>query len=284
MTGTLRAGLVQLSSSDEPEANIPVTEALVREAASGGAHLILTPEVTNLVSQNRAWQRETLRPEADDPTLARMRAVAAELGVWLLLGSLGIQTGDPDGRFANRSFLIGPDGAVRARYDKIHMFDVDVSATETWRESAAFRPGEQAVVAETPWGGLGLTICYDLRFAALYRALAQAGARLLTVPAAFTVPTGQAHWHVLLRARAIETGCFVLAPAQCGEHPARPGEKRRQTYGHSLAVAPWGEILADGGDTAGVTLVDLPLGAIDEARRRVPALRHDRPFGVTVGD
>ena len=281
---TLRAGLVQLSSSDDPEANIPVTEALVRGAAAGGARFIATPEVTNLVSQNRAWQREALRPEAEDPTLARLSAVAAELGVWLLLGSLGIQTGDADGRFANRSLLIGPDGAVRARYDKIHMFDVDVSATETWRESAAFRPGARAVVSQTPWGGLGMTICYDLRFAALYRVLAQAGARILTVPSAFTVPTGQAHWHVLLRARAIETGCFVLAPAQCGEHPARPGETRRQTYGHSLAVAPWGEVLADGGDAPGVTLVDLPLEAVDAARRRVPALRHDRVFGLAGQD
>jgi predicted amidohydrolase len=284
MSGVLRAALVQLSSSDEPEANIPVTEGLVREAAAGGAQLILTPEVTNLVSQNRVWQREVLQPEADDPTLARMQAVAAELGVWLLLGSLGIQTGDADGQFANRSFLIGPDGAVRARYDKIHMFDVDVSATETWRESAAFRPGERGVVAETPWGGLGMTICYDLRFGALYRALAQGGARILTVPSAFTVPTGEAHWHVLLRARAIETGCFVLAPAQCGEHPARPGEKRRQTYGHSLAVAPWGEVLADGGAAPGVTLVDLDLGAVDAARGRVPSLRHDRPFAIETAD
>lgn len=284
MSGVLRAGLVQLSSSDEPEANIPVTEALIREAAAGGAQLVLTPEVTNLVSQNRAWQREQLHPEAEDPTLARLSAVAGELGIWLLLGSLGIQTGDPDGRFANRSFLIAPDGTVRAQYDKIHMFDVDVSATETWRESAAFRPGETAVVAETPWGGLGMTICYDLRFAALYRALAQAGARILTVPSAFTVPTGEAHWHVLLRARAIETGCFVLAPAQCGEHPARPGEKRRQTYGHSLAVAPWGEVLADGGETPGIMLVDLDLAAVDAARARVPALRHDRPFVVAPSE
>lgn len=276
----LRAGLVQLSSSDDPEANLPVTEGLIREAAAGGAQLVLTPEVSNLVSQNRQRQRALLRPEAEDPTLARLSAVAGELGIWLLLGSIGVQSGEPDGRFANRSLLIGPDGAVKARYDKIHMFDVDVSETETWRESAAFRPGERAVVAETPWGGLGMTICYDMRFAALYRALAQAGASIITVPAAFTVPTGQAHWHVLLRARAIETGCFVLAPAQCGRHPAQPGETRRETYGHSLAVAPWGEVLADAGEVPGVTLVDLDLAQVAEARRRVPQLRHDRAFAL----
>jgi predicted amidohydrolase len=277
---TLRAALVQLCASDDPEANLPVTEGFIREAAAGGAQFVLTPEVTNLVSQNRARQRTLLRPEADDPTLARLRAVAADLGVWLLIGSIGVLGEGEDGRFANRSFLIGPDGAVRARYDKIHMFDVDVSATETWRESAAFRPGERAVVAETPWGGLGMTICYDLRFAALYRALAQAGASILTVPSAFTVPTGRAHWEVLLRARAIETGCFVLAPAQCGTHPAQEGDARRQTWGHSLAVAPWGEVLADGGEAPGVTLVDLDLTAVAEARRRIPALRHDRAFAA----
>ena len=276
----LRAGLVQLSSSDDPEANLPVTEGLIREAAAGGAQLVLTPEVTNLVSSNRARQRALLRVEAEDPTLARLSAVAAELGVWLLLGSIGVQTGDTDGRFANRSLLIGPDGAVKARYDKIHMFDVEVSATETWRESAAYRPGERAVIADTPWGGLGMTICYDMRFAALYRALGQAGASIIAVPSAFTVPTGQAHWHVLLRARAIETGCFVLAPAQCGQHPAQPGEKRRETYGHSLAVAPWGEVLADAGEAPGVTLVDLDLAQVTEARRRVPQLRHDRDFAL----
>ncbi len=275
---TLRAGLVQLCASDDPLANLPHTQRLIDTAAQGGAQLIATPEVTNIVTLSRARQTAVLSEEADDPTLAQLRDQAQALKIWLLIGSLALKTGDPDGRFANRSLLIDDEGEIRARYDKVHMFDVDISETETWRESAAFRPGERAVLAETPWGGLGLTICYDLRFPALHRALAQAGARILTVPAAFTPPTGAAHWEVLLRARAIETGCFVLAPAQCGVHPAAEGAAARRTWGHSLAVAPWGEVLADGGESPGVTLVDLPLGEVEAARRRIPALRHDRGF------
>lgn len=274
----LRAGLVQLSSSDDPAANLPITEALIRDAAAQGARLVLTPEVTNIVSANRDRQRALLHPQESDPTLAALRALAGELGVWLLIGSLLVKTDDPAGRFANRSFLIDDAGAIRAAYDKIHLFDVAVSAAETHRESAAIRPGERAVVAQTPWGGLGMTVCYDLRFGALHRALAQAGAAMLSVPAAFTAPTGRAHWEVLLRARAIETGCFVLAPAQCGVHPAAPGEKRRETWGRSLAVDPWGAVLADGGDAPGATLVDLDLAAVAEARARIPALTHDCAF------
>jgi predicted amidohydrolase len=274
----LRAGLVQLSSSDDVAANIPVTEALVREAAAGGAELILTPEVTNIVTQNRARRQAALVAEAAEPTLARLRAAAAELGRWVLVGSLLVKAEGEATRAANRSLLIGPDGAVRARYDKIHLFDVDVSEAETHRESESVRPGDRAVLAETPWGGIGLTVCYDLRFPALHRALAEAGAAILTVPAAFTPPTGAAHWETLLRARAIETGCFVLAPAQCGLHPAGPGERRRETWGRSLAVGPWGEVLADAGEAPGVTLVDLDLAAVAEARRRLPSLRHARPF------
>ncbi|QDL92033.1 carbon-nitrogen hydrolase family protein [Paroceanicella profunda] len=278
----MRAGLLQLTASDDPRQNLEVTEALLREAAAGGAELVLTPEVTNIISSSRAHQHEVLRREADDLTLARLRAVVAELGVWLLIGSLALKTGDDDGRFANRSFLIGPDGGIRARYDKIHMFDVTLTDGESYRESAGFRPGEALVCADTPWGPLGMTVCYDLRFPALYRALAQAGARLLTVPAAFTVPTGRAHWEVLLRARAIETGCFVLAPAQCGTHPGG-GETPRRTWGHSLVVAPWGEVLADAGEAPGVTLVDLDLALVDSARRKVPSLQHDRPFSAAPG-
>ncbi|MGF1659101.1 MAG: carbon-nitrogen hydrolase family protein [Rubrimonas sp.] len=274
----MRAGLVQLTASDDPEANLPATEALIRKAAAGGAQLVLTPEVTNIVTSDADRRRALLRLEQDDPTLARLRAVAAELEIWLLIGSLALRTGDPDGRFANRSLLIDAQGAIRARYDKIHMFDVDVSETETWRESAAFRPGDRAVLAPTPWCGLGMTICYDLRFPALHRALAQAGASILTVPAAFTPPTGEAHWEVLLRARAVETGCFVLAPAQCGAHPRADGGAPRRTWGHSLAVAPWGEVLADGREAPGATLVDLDLSQVEAARRRIPALRHDRDF------
>ncbi len=274
----MRVGLIQLCSGDDPAANLVVTEALVREAAAGGATLILTPECTNLVSASRAVQRAVLAPEAGDATLARLRAVAAELGVRLVIGSLLLRTDDADGRWANRSFLIGPDGGIVARYDKIHMFDVDLDGGERYRESAAFRPGDRAVVAAAGPVRLGLTICYDMRFPQLYRALAQAGAEILTTPAAFTTPTGRAHWHVLLRARAIETGCFVLAPAQSGTHAAREGAARR-TFGHSLAVGPWGEVLADAGEEIGVTLVDLDLAEVAAARGRVPSLRHDRDFG-----
>jgi len=273
----MRAGLVQLCSSDDPAANLVATEPLVRAAAAGGATLILTPECTNLMSASRARQRAVLAPEAEDRTLARMRVVAAELGVWIGVGSLLLATDDADGRFANRSFLIRPDGGIAARYDKIHMFDVDLDGGESYRESAAFRPGDRAVTAQAGSAHIGLSICYDMRFGYLYRALAQAGAEVLLAPAAFTVPTGEAHWHVLLRARAIETGAFVLAAAQAGTHSATIGETRR-TYGHSLAVGPWGEILADAGEGVGVTLVDLDLGEVARARGRVPSLRHDRTF------
>lgn len=273
----MRAGLVQLSSTDDPVANLAVTSALVTEAARGGADLILTPEVTNCVSLSRDHQRAVLQHQAEDITLAGLRAAAADHGVWLVIGSLAIKTGDADGRFANRSFLIGPQGQIAAQYDKIHMFDVDVSPTETYRESSGYRPGDRAVLADTPLGRIGMTVCYDMRFPHLYRALAQAGADVLTVPSAFSPVTGAAHWHVLLRARAIETGCFVLAPAQTGLHPQQDGRERR-THGHSLAVAPWGEVLADAGTDPGVTLVDLDLAAVADARRRVPSLRHDRDF------
>lgn len=271
----MKAALLQLTVSDDPAANLPVTAAMVAEAAAAGAEFILTPEVTNCVTASRTRQQEVLQPEDQDITLAGLRTAARNAGVWLLIGSLSLETDDADGRFANRSFLIGPDGGIVARYDKAHMFDVQVSETETYRESAGFRPGDTAVVAETPWGAVGMTVCYDLRFAYLYRMLAQAGARILTVPAAFAVPTGRAHWEVLLRARAIETGCFVLAPAQCGTHPGTT-ERLRKTWGHSLAVAPWGEVLADGGAAPGITYVDLDLAEVERARNRVPALSHDR--------
>jgi len=209
--------------------------------------------------------------------LAGYRTLATELNVWLSIGSLAVKTGDVDGRFANRSFLIDPTGDVQARYDKIHMFDVDVSKEETYRESAGYRPGERAVVAQTPFGALGLSICYDVRFAYLYRALAKAGAEILTVPAAFSPVTGAAHWETLLRARAIETGCYVLAAAQTGTHAASTG-KQRKTYGHSLAISPWGEVLADGGIEVGTVFVDLDLAEVAKARGKIAALRHDRDF------
>lgn len=273
----MRAGLVQLTVSDDPVANLTQTLLHIRAAAAGGAGFVLTPECTNMLSSDRAHQRANLHLQSDDPTLAALRAEAKALQIWLLIGSLGLLTQDADGRFANRSFLISPAGEIAARYDKIHMFDVNVSETEVYRESAGYRPGTQAVLADTPFARIGMTVCYDLRFAHLHRRLAQAGAQILTVPAAFNHITGAAHWHVLLRARAIETGCFVLAPAQTGFHPESQG-KGRQTYGHSLAVAPWGEVIADGGTEAGVTLVDLDLTEVAKARARVPSLSHDREF------
>jgi predicted amidohydrolase len=237
--------LIQTTSSDDPRENLARISARIREAANDGATFILTPEVSNCVSMSRSHQEQVLQLEPDDLSLSGYRALAGELGVWLLIGSLALKTGDVDGRFANRSFLIDPSGEIVARYDKIHMFDVDVNKDETYRESDGYRPGAKAVVAPTPFGDLGLSICYDLRFAYLYRALAQAGAEILTVPAAFSPVTGKAHWESLLRARAIETGCYVLAPAQTGQHSAGRG-KERQTYGHSLVISPWGEVLADG--------------------------------------
>ncbi len=273
----MRAALVQLNVSDDPAANLRQTQAHIAAAVAGGAGFVLTPECTNLLSSNRDYQRSVLHPEETDPTLAALRDQAAAAGIWLLVGSLGVLTTDVDGRFANRSFLIGPTGDIAARYDKIHMFDVNVSETEVYRESSGYRPGTQAVVVDTPFAKLGMTVCYDVRFPHLYRALAQGGAQIITVPAAFNHITGAAHWETLLRARAIETGCFILAPAQTGFHPEAHGKGRR-THGHSLAIAPWGDILADAGLDPGVTFADLDLTQVSAARSRIPSLTHDRRF------
>ncbi len=267
----MKAALIQLNVSDSPDENLPVTQALIDEAAAKGAGFVLTPEVTNCVSASRARQKDVLCHQDEDPTLAALRAQADRLGIWLLIGSLALKTDDADGRFANRSFLIGPDGAIRAWYDKIHMFDVQVSETEQYRESAGYRPGCRGVTVPTPFGIVGMTVCYDLRFPGLYRRLAQAGAQILTVPSAFAVPTGEAHWETLLRARAIETGCYVLAPAQTGQHSASEGRERR-TYGHSLAVGPWGDVLADAGTDPGVLCVELDRDAVARARARIPSV------------
>jgi predicted amidohydrolase len=273
----MRIALIQLTVTDDPVANLAATLGFVRQAHAEGAEFILTPECTNGLWSNRAAQKALLRLEVDDATLAALRDEAGKLGVWLLIGSIALLTGDSDGRFANRSFLIRPDASIAARYDKIHMFDVNVSETEVYRESAAFRPGSQAVIAQTPFAPIGMTVCYDVRFATLYRKLAQGGAQIITVPAAFNHITGAAHWETLLRARAIENGAFVLAPAQTGFHAEADGKGRR-TYGHSLAIAPWGEVLADGGTDPGVTLVDIDLTQVADARGRVPSLQHDRGF------
>lgn len=273
----MKAALIQLNVTDDPARNLAGTVGMVRDAADQGAEFVLTPEVTNCVSTSRAHQREVLQSEDADITLAALRDVARDKRIWLLIGSLGLKTDDVDGRFANRSILIDPQGEITARYDKIHMFDVDIDATESYRESAGYRPGDRAVIAETPFAKIGLSICYDMRFAHLYHALADAGAQILTMPAAFSPVTGAAHWHTLLRARAIETGCFVLAPAQTGTH-ASETEKTRATYGHSLAVAPWGEVLLDAGEKPGVYLFDLEMDRVAEARKRVPSLANRRDF------
>ncbi|MCA2011810.1 carbon-nitrogen hydrolase family protein [Cereibacter sphaeroides] len=276
----MRAGLLQLSVGDLPLENVSLVREAVRQAVAGGAGFVLTPECTNCISADRKHQQGVLSIEAEDPVLAMLRDEAARSGIWLLAGSLIVKTGDPeDPRFANRSILIGPDGAVTARYDKIHLFDVQVSETETYRESAGIRPGDKAVVAKTDFATLGMTVCYDVRFAPLYRALAKAGAQVLTVPAAFSPVTGAAHWHTLLRARAIETGCYVLAPAQCGQHPQTTG-RSRATYGHALAVAPWGEVIGDAGEAPGIVFADLDMAEVEKARHKVPALHHDRPFAA----
>ena len=273
----MRCALLQLTSGDDPVANLAETSAMVAQAAEGGARFILTPEVTNCVSASRTRQTDVLQLEADDITLAAIRMQAADLGVWILIGSLALKTDDGDGRFANRSFLIDPSGQIVARYDKIHMFDVQVSEHETYRESAGYRPGDRAVLAQTDFGAVGMTICYDIRFPHLYHTLAQAGARILTVPSAFSPVTGAAHWESLLRARAIETGCYVLAPAQTGVHEASRG-RQRKTYGHSMVVAPWGEVLVDGGTERGIHFFEFDDRSVDDARRRVPSLSHVRPF------
>lgn len=273
----MKAALLQLSSGDNPAVNLARTSDLVAQAAAQGAGFILTPEVTNCVSQDRAHQARVLQHEADDLTLASLRAAAIRHGIWLSIGSLALKTDDPDGRFANRSFLIDPAGQIVARYDKIHMFDVTVSDTETYRESAGYRPGGRAVIADAPFAKIGMTICYDVRFAYLYRALAQSGAEVLLVPSAFSTVTGAAHWEPLLRARAIETGSYVLAAAQTGTHAAQTG-KARQTYGHSMAISPWGEVLVDMGTDCGIALVDLDLASVAQSRKRIAALSHDRPF------
>ena len=273
----MKIALLQLSVSDDPAENLPHTRAMLEGAAGAGAGFVLTPEVTNCLSSDRAHQRAVLRHEEEDQTLAALREDAARLKLWLLIGSLALKTDDEDGRFANRSFLIGPDGGIVARYDKINMFDVDVSETEKYRESAGYRPGTRAVIAPTPFGTLGLSICYDVRFPQLYRRLSQAGAQILTVPAAFNDTTGKAHWQSLLRARAIENGAYILAPAQTGTHAAHEGRPRR-TWGHSMVVAPWGEVVADGGTDPGITYAEIDLAAVERARRRIPSLMHDRPF------
>ena len=273
---TLPVALIQTRTPTRPAAAFTHVEPMIREAAAGGAKLILTPEATNFLIQDRSRRAAVLETQDHDEVVGRLRDLARELGVWLLIGSAIVKSGHAgDDRAANRSLLIDDRGEVVAAYDKLHVFDVDLPTGERWRESASVRPGDGAVVAETPWGGLGLTICYDVRFPQLYRALARAGASMIAVPAAFTVPTGEAHWETLLRARAIETGAWVLAPAQAGQH-----EDGRRTWGRSTGVGPWGEVAARlDHDEPGVLFATLDLDAVTRARAAVPQLSHDRDFG-----
>jgi deaminated glutathione amidase len=279
MSRVFTASCIQFTAARDYDPNIHVASDLIRRARDGGADLVLTPENTGLIEPIGKLRHAKARDEANHPVLAALREVARETGVWLLIGSLAVDISGEAGipkeetRHANRSYLIDPSGAVVAHYDKIHMFDVDLAGGESYRESNAFRPGGRAVLADTPWGVLGMTVCYDLRFPQLYRTLAQAGADFLAIPSAFTVPTGKAHWQVLMQARAIENGCFVFAPAQWGEHA-----EGRRTYGHSLIVDPWGEVLADAGEGIGIVSARIDVEAIAKARRMVPSLGHDRLF------
>jgi predicted amidohydrolase len=266
-----RIALFQARTGIDPEANRRDLEAAVESAAGGGAAMLFTPEMSGLLDRDRARGARHLRSEDEDEVLAAVRAAAERAHIWVHLGSLAVKRAD--NRLNNRSYLIDDQGQIRASYDKLHLFDVDLANGESWRESASYAPGERALVAATPAGRLGLSICYDLRFPDLFRALTDAGAQILSVPAAFTVPTGGAHWHVLLRARAIEAGIFVVAAAQAGRH-----EDGRETYGHSLVVGPWGEILLDMGVRNGLGFAEIDLEAIDRVRARLPAIRHRRPI------
>lgn len=275
----MKVAALQLCASDDPTANLDMTLPMVQQAAEMGAQFIATPEVTNCVSSSRRHQNDVLSLQERDETLAELRAAANQFGVWISVGSLALKLPDED-RFTNRSFLIAPSGRIVAQYDKIHMFDVTLSETEQYRESDGYRPGDRAVIADTEFGKIGMTICYDIRFPHLYRRLAKSGASILLIPAAFARPTGRAHWEVLLRARAIETGCFVIAAAQTGEHKTSLGQPRK-TYGHSMIVSPWGEILADAGEDQGIIYAELDLSLVESTRARVPSILSNQSFSET---
>jgi predicted amidohydrolase len=274
----MRAALLQANSGIDPLLGARTLVEAVERAASEGADMLFTPEMSAVLDRDRTRAAGTIVTEGQDVALQAVREAAARHGLWVHLGSLAVRGEAADGRYANRAFVIDDTGAIRARYDKIHLFDVDLPDGQPIRESAAYAPGGQAVAVDTPWGRLGLSVCYDLRFPDLFRALSDAGAIMLAIPAAFTVPTGKAHWHVLMRARAIEAAAFVIAAAQTGTHA-----DGRQTYGHSLVVDPWGEVLLDMGEAPGVALVEIDPARVAEARGRIPVIDHRRPIGaVTV--
>jgi predicted amidohydrolase len=273
MSTPFTAAMIQTRTRISPEENLKEIGALIREAKAKGADYIQTPEMTNILAANREALFKTITDEDSDASLKGYRALARELKVYLHLGSLAVKA-TPE-RAANRAFLIDPNGEIVARYDKIHMFDVNLANGESYRESNSYQPGDTASLADLPWGRLGLTICYDMRFPSLYRALAESGASFLTMPSAFTKPTGEAHWHVLLRSRAIENGAFVFAAAQGGVH-----ESKRVTYGHSLIIDPWGEILAEGGIDPGVIVAKIDPAKVNDARGKIPSLQHGRRFSV----
>ena len=270
---TFKAAMIQMRSGLQPGVNIDAAVRYIGDAKSAGAEYVLTPEMTNILAANREQLFAVVVEEGADASLATLREVARKFGIYVHVGSLAIRV-SPD-RAVNRSFLIDPKGDILARYDKIHMFDVDLAGGESYRESRNYRPGELAVLADLPWGRLGLTVCYDLRFPALYRALAEAGATMLAIPSAFTKQTGEAHWHVLIRSRAIENGCFVFAAAQGGRH-----ENGRDTFGHSLIVDPWGRIIAEGGTEPGVIVAEIDPAQVASARTRIPSLQHGRRFEI----
>ena len=271
MPDKFRVACLQMQTGNDLAANLDGVKNMTREAARNGAQFVLTPEYTLMMDGSGRVMRERALEADGNPALSELQALAQALSLWLLVGSLTLKTGGD--RIANRSYLIAADGRVVASYDKIHMFDVTLPDGKVIRESSAYCPGDRAAIAETPWGALGLTVCYDLRFPHLYRALAKAGARYLTIPSSFQRATGKVHWHTLLKARAIENACFVLAPAMCGEHPGN-----RTTYGHSLIVDPWGEVLADGGEAPGIVYADIDPAQVDRVRSMLPCLEHDREF------
>jgi len=275
-----KLGLIQMNATNMVAENMDSVVEMITQAADRGAELVMTPENTTLMEFDRKTLLAKTFYEEEDPSLPRFSALARERGLWLLIGSMPIKLRGDTGKLVNRSYLFSPEGKIVARYDKIHMFDVDLPDGQSYRESASFQAGEHAVIASLPWGKLGLSICYDLRFGALYRSLAQNGAEMISVPAAFTRVTGEAHWHVLLRARAIECGAFVFAPAQVGQHFNVHGECR-ETFGHSLIIDPWGNILDDGGNKSGVSVAEIDLSLVQKARRQIPSLSHDRNFSVT---